>query len=148
MENQINRKRLIWLCLRHFGVPAAYVRICVILVTITWPSSERWRSTHLHKFWSPCTLWISTSIHHFKAYTTQTTGIPVIVDTIKYDGKTKPPIWAKRAAGRPKVKRHRRRSELLDASQSRIKCSLCGARGHNHRTCSAPKIATLEQLSL
>jgi MULE transposase domain/Ulp1 protease family, C-terminal catalytic domain len=74
--------------------------------------------------------------------------IPVIIDTIKYDGKTKPPIRGKRAAGRPKVKRYRRRSELLDASESKIKCSLCGARGHNRRTCSAPKTRTLENLSL
>jgi hypothetical protein len=71
--------------------------------------------------------------------------ISVIVDTIKYDGKTKPPIRAKRAAGRPKVKGYR---ELLDASQSRVKCSLCGARGHNRRTCSAPKTAALERHSL
>ena len=28
--------------------------------------------------------------------------VPVIIDTIKYDGKTKPPIRAKSAAGRPK----------------------------------------------
>ena len=75
-------------------------------------------------------------------------SIPVITDTIKYDGKTKPPIRGKRGAGRPKVKRYRRRSELLDASQSRIKCSLCGTRGHNCRTCSAPKTGALEQLSL
>ena len=70
--------------------------------------------------------------------------IPVIIDAIKYDGK----IWAKRADGRPKVKGYWRRSELLDASQSKIKCSLCGTQGHNRCTCSAPKTAALEQLSL
>ena len=74
--------------------------------------------------------------------------IPVIVDTIKYNGKTKSPIRAKRAAGRPKVKMYQRRSELLDASQSRIKCSLCDERGHNRCTCNSPKTAALEQLSL
>ena len=46
--------------------------------------------------------------------------VPVVVDTISYDGKTKPPIRAKRQAGRPKVKRYRRRSELLDPSQSKL----------------------------
>ena len=82
----------------------------------------------------------SVHITNFYKYTSlqnqyHPNGIPVIIDTIKYDGKTKPPIWAKRAAGRPKVERYWRRSELLDASQPGIKCSLCGARGHNRRTC-------------
>jgi len=62
--------------------------------------------------------------------------VPVVVDTIDFDGKTKPrPTRVKRQAGRPKVKRYRRRSELYDPSESPIVCSICGVRGHNCRTC-------------
>jgi len=62
--------------------------------------------------------------------------VPVVVDTIDYDGKTKtPPTRVKRQAGRPKVKRCRRRSELSDPSESPTVCSNCGERGHNCRTC-------------
>ena len=37
------------------------------------------------------------------------------------------------AAGRPKVTRYRRRSELSEPSESPIVCSDCGERGHNCR---------------
>jgi hypothetical protein len=61
---------------------------------------------------------------------------PVVVDTIDYDGKTMPPpTRVKRQAGRPKVKRYQRRSELSDPSESPIVCYNCGERGHNCRTC-------------
>jgi hypothetical protein len=62
--------------------------------------------------------------------------VPVVVDTIAYDGKTKPPpARVKRQAGRPKVKRYRRRSDFSGPSESPIVCSNCGERGHNRRTC-------------
>ena len=64
---------------------------------------------------------------------------PVVVDAISCDGITKPPVTTQRQTGRPKVKRFRRRSKLVEPSQSRISCSYCGdKRGqHNVRTCSS-----------
>jgi hypothetical protein len=72
--------------------------------------------------------------------------VPVVVDTIGYDGKTKPrPPRIKRQPGRPKVKRYRRRSELSDPSKSPIVCSKCRERGHNRRTCGMkPKVVLTE----
>jgi uncharacterized protein Veg len=60
---------------------------------------------------------------------------PVVVDAISYDRKTKPPVITQRRTGRPKVKRYRRRSELVEPSLSKITCSQCGEKGHNVRTC-------------
>ena len=59
---------------------------------------------------------------------------PVVVDTLRYDGITEPPL-ARRSAGRPKQQRFRRRSEHADPESSAIKCGRCGQRGHNRRTC-------------
>ena len=59
---------------------------------------------------------------------------PVVTDTVEFDGKTQPPI-EKKAAGRPKKKRFRRRSKYVDSKKSPIKCSVCGERGHNAKTC-------------
>ena len=63
---------------------------------------------------------------------------PVSLDTIPYDGVTKPPLVEKRPAGRPCTKRIRNRSEYLAAEDSPIICSNCGRRGHNRRTCPNP----------
>ena len=60
---------------------------------------------------------------------------PVVTDTVEFDGKTRPP-QEKNAPGRPKKKRFRRRSRFVDHQKSPIKCSICGNRGHNARTCT------------
>lgn len=57
---------------------------------------------------------------------------PVPIDALRSDGLL-PPI-TRAQAGRPKKGRHRDRSEL-QSEDSPIVCSLCGARGHNKRTC-------------
>ena len=59
--------------------------------------------------------------------------VPVVLDSLSFDGERKPPLILHRTAGRPKLKRIRRRSEL--AEESRVSCSICGKRGHNRRTC-------------
>ena len=64
---------------------------------------------------------------------------PVCLDSIGYDGETKPPSVAGRQPGRPPVKRIRRRSEFLDPEESPITCSDCGQKGHNKRTCKNQK---------
>ena len=61
---------------------------------------------------------------------------PVITDSLEYDGETLPPL-EKKPAGRPKKKRYRRRSIHVDRQKSPIRCSICGKRGHNKKTCSA-----------
>lgn len=60
---------------------------------------------------------------------------PACLDSVQYDCETKPPASRGRQPGRPRVKRIRRRSEFLDPEESPIKCSDCGQRGHNKRTC-------------
>jgi hypothetical protein len=60
---------------------------------------------------------------------------PTCIESITYDGETKPPVVAGRQAGRPKTKRLRRRSEYIDADKSPVRCSICFQRGHNRRTC-------------
>jgi hypothetical protein len=42
--------------------------------------------------------------------------VPVVLDSLSFDGKTKPPLVLHRTAGRPKLKRIRRRSELAEES--------------------------------
>jgi hypothetical protein len=64
---------------------------------------------------------------------------PVCLDSIGYDGETKPPSVAARQPGRPPVKRLRRRSDFLDPEESPITCSDCGQKGHNKRTCKSQK---------
>ena len=61
---------------------------------------------------------------------------PVIRDNIPFDGITLPNLVTKQA-GRPKVKRFRRRSKFIDPKNtSSIICSLCHQRGHNRHTCT------------
>ncbi len=64
--------------------------------------------------------------------------VPVVLDSLSFDGKTKPPLVLHRTAGQPKLKRIRRRSEL--AEESRVSCSNCGERGHNRRTCTKTEV--------
>ena len=61
---------------------------------------------------------------------------PVTLDSLSYDGVTKPPFGAKQSAGRPKTRgRFRRRSKFACDADSNITCKKCGDRGHNIRTC-------------
>ena len=62
---------------------------------------------------------------------------PVPIDALPFDGLL-PPI-TRAQAGRPKKVRLRNRSEL-QSEDSPIVCSLCGARGHNKRTCKRRQI--------
>ena len=62
---------------------------------------------------------------------------PVCMDNLKHDGVTKPPLVCGRQAGRPRTKRIRRWSEIVDPSASKVQCSLCRRRGHNKRTCTS-----------
>ena len=56
------------------------------------------------------------------------------------DGKTLAPNKRKRNhAGRPRVKRIRRRSKYEKPEESIIKCKYCNANGHNIRTCAKRK---------
>ena len=66
------------------------------------------------------------------------TIMPVVLDELQYDGETKPPP-VKKSSGRPKVKRYRRRSQYIDPSESIVRCSTCGQKGHNRRTCGRQK---------
>lgn len=62
----------------------------------------------------------------------------VCIDQIVCDGKTLPPISEKRKAGRPRMKRFRQRTRFSrERSIPNLRCSRCGARGHNVRTCVA-----------
>ncbi|KAI2512166.1 MULE transposase domain [Fragilaria crotonensis] len=60
---------------------------------------------------------------------------PVCLETTVYDGETKEPNVPKRQSGRPKTKRIRKRSKFIESEDSPVKCSICGRRGHNRRTC-------------
>jgi hypothetical protein len=71
----------------------------------------------------------------FVKETFRNTVFPVSLDTIEYDGVTKPPTSIKRQPGRAGAKRIRRRSELLDPEDSPVTCSKCGKRGHKRQTC-------------
>jgi hypothetical protein len=62
---------------------------------------------------------------------------PVCMDNLKHDGVTKPPLVRGRQTGRPRTKRIRRRSEVVDSSASKVQCSLCRQHGHNKRTCTS-----------
>ena len=62
---------------------------------------------------------------------------PVCTDNLEHDGLTLPPQVRVRSAGRPRIKRMRRRSEYADPSESKIYCSACNQLGHNKRTCTA-----------
>ena len=61
--------------------------------------------------------------------------IPVVLDSLSYDGSTKPPLVLHRTSGRPQSKRIRRRSEFIDHDESPVTCSVCHERGHNWKTC-------------
>lgn len=67
--------------------------------------------------------------------------VPVCVETIAADGYTLPPIpLTKRTSGRPKKQRFRKRSKWANEPEnSNIRCSECGAPGHNKRTCETRK---------
>jgi len=64
--------------------------------------------------------------------------MPVVLAELRYDGETKPPP-VKKTSGRPKVNRYRQRSKYIDPSESTVKCSTCGEKGHNRRTCGRQK---------
>ena len=61
---------------------------------------------------------------------------PVTLDSLSYDGVTKPPFGGRRRAGRPSTgARIRRRSKFPCDADSNITCKKCGVRGHNIRSC-------------
>jgi hypothetical protein len=62
---------------------------------------------------------------------------PVCIDNLEHDKVTLPPEVRVRSAGRPRIKRVRRRSEYADPADSKVRCSVCKERGHNKRTCTA-----------
>ena len=62
---------------------------------------------------------------------------PVSLDTIEYNGATKPPTSIERQPGRPRTKRIPCRSEFLDPEDSPVMCLKCGKRGHNRRSCQS-----------
>jgi hypothetical protein len=69
--------------------------------------------------------------------------VPVVLDSLSIDGKTKPPLVLHRTAGQLKLKGIRRRSELAEESQ--VSCSNCGERGHNRRTCTRTQSANVHE---
>jgi hypothetical protein len=59
---------------------------------------------------------------------------PVIVEMLDSDNITNPPnTLIKRQPGRPKKKRLRMRSQYVNPTESKIKCSICGEAGHNKK---------------
>ncbi len=64
--------------------------------------------------------------------------VPFVRDSLSFDDKPKPPMVLHRTAGRPKLKRIRRRCEL--AKESRVSCSICGERGHNRQMCTKTEV--------
>ena len=63
---------------------------------------------------------------------------PVSLEKINSDKSTKPPeISLKRPAGRPNIRRVRKRNKPVP--KIIIVCSKCGQSGHNVRTCEARK---------
>jgi hypothetical protein len=65
--------------------------------------------------------------------------VPICMNTIQHDRTTLPPgVSDKRSAGRPKIKRIRKRSQHAhEPEKSNIVCSICRELGHNVRTCEA-----------
>lgn len=62
----------------------------------------------------------------------------VCMDTLVRDGKTLPPKFLKRKAGRPKKRRYRKRCrQMAERAGREVKCGHCGQLGHNVRTCPA-----------
>ena len=59
---------------------------------------------------------------------------PVVQDQIRYNGETNPPTVVARQPGCPKTQCLQKQSHFINAEESLIKCTLCGKRGHNHRT--------------
>jgi uncharacterized paraquat-inducible protein A len=60
---------------------------------------------------------------------------PTCINNVTYDGETKPPAVTRRQPGCLQTKRVCRQSEYIDPEKSPVKCSICGQRGHNMRTC-------------
>ena len=61
---------------------------------------------------------------------------PVVVDSLSYDGTTKPPKKGRtKRRGRPKKRRLHKHSKFVDAKDSPITCHICGKNGHNQQTC-------------
>ena len=92
---------------------------------MTW---EDIQNVHVHPYYTCGSLHQLYSKNIFQA----------CLDNLEYDGMTYPPLVRGRAAGRPKSKRMRRRSEYADPSESKVWCSACKERrGHNKRTCTS-----------
>ena len=69
---------------------------------------------------------------------------PVVVDNLVPDKVTELPTnQNKRQAGRPVTKRLRKRCKFPDPTLSNIKCSRCGQKGHNKKTCELRSITLL-----
>jgi hypothetical protein len=68
--------------------------------------------------------------------------VPPVIDNLAMDGCTLPPKETdKKQSGRLWKKRLRTRSNVIEPKESKIKCSICGERGHNMKTCEARKKA-------
>jgi hypothetical protein len=73
--------------------------------------------------------------------------IPVIIDTLHYDGETLPPTPSvKRKAGRPKKQRLRVRHKGV--KKIKIICQHCKEEGHNVRTCAIRKEMAASQTTV
>ena len=89
---------------------------------------------------------LANLVHEYYTYSyVQQTFIknifPVSLDTLAYDGETKPSSGVKRGSGRPRTKCIRRRSLYAASEDSPIVCSSCGQAGHNKRNCSGKERA-------
>ena len=88
---------------------------------------------------------VSTKTHYYYSFKAlkklyEPCIAPVVTDLLINDNKTKPPPCEKRRAGRPQKKRLRARSKYQDPKvDSVIRCSECGEKGHNKRTCERRK---------
>ena len=84
---------------------------------------------------------VSTKTHYYYTYGSLQkvyahSVCPVVTEMLISDNETRPPLCEKRKSGRPQKKRLRSRSQYEDpARDSVIRCSSCGERGHNKRTC-------------
>ena len=65
---------------------------------------------------------------------------PVAISVLQNDGSTLPPHMLKQPKMKPRKIRIRKRCKFVDPNESTIKCSICGERGHNKKTCYARKL--------